>query len=211
MKLFKTINKSFENIHDNLSFDDTFHTTFDQNPDNLYLRLWELSNYSIVLGRSNQAEKELHLDLVQKDNIDIIKRSSGGGTVLLGPGCLSYTLFIPIAAHKRLKTITDSNLFIMERLKTVLDQAIKNIEIKGHTDLCIKNLKFSGNAQRRKRHSILFHGTLLYNFDLNLFHKYLAHPSKEPDYRKSRSHLKFVTNLNIKKDKLEDLVYQITL
>ena len=69
MKLFKTINKSFENIHDNLSFDDTFHTTFDQNPDNLYLRLWELNNYSIVLGRSNQAEKELNLDLVQKNNI----------------------------------------------------------------------------------------------------------------------------------------------
>ena len=58
-------------------------------------------------------------------------------------------------------------------------------------------LKFSGNSQRRRRRALLFHGTILYNFDLALITGLLRKPSSEPDYRASRSHELFVTNAPI--------------
>jgi lipoate-protein ligase A len=73
----------------------------------------------------------------------------------------------------------------------------RDVEVRGITDLAIGDLKFSGNAQRRKRHALIFHGTFLLNFDLELLSRLLAKPSKEPDYRVGREHGKFVLNLNV--------------
>jgi hypothetical protein len=56
-------------------------------------------------------------------------------------------------------------------------------------------LKFSGNAQRRRRHSLIFHGTILYGFDLALINELLRLPPKQPDYRGARDHAEFVRNV----------------
>jgi lipoate-protein ligase A len=71
------------------------------------------------------------------------------------------------------------------------------ISVRGHTDLCLGNLKFAGNSQRRRKNFLLFHGTLLLNCDLDLISELLLMPSLQPDYRASRSHEDFVINLNI--------------
>ena len=49
---------------------------------------------------------------------------------------------------------------------------------------------------------MLFHGTILYDFNLKEIENFLKHPPKEPGYRKSRTHLDFVRNIPIKKDEL---------
>jgi lipoate-protein ligase A len=72
-----------------------------------------------------------------------------------------------------------------------------NCAIRGHTDLVIGGRKFSGNSQRRRKHFLLFHGTFLLNFDLALIGNLLRMPSKQPDYRESREHADFLTNLNV--------------
>jgi lipoate---protein ligase len=69
--------------------------------------------------------------------------------------------------------------------------------IRGCTDLAINGIKFSGNSQRRRKHYLLFHGTFLLNFDLALISELLRMPSKQPDYRNSRRHDEFLTNLNL--------------
>jgi lipoate-protein ligase A len=71
------------------------------------------------------------------------------------------------------------------------------ISIRGHTDLCLGSEKIAGNAQRRRKKFLLFHGTLLLNCDLNCIGDLLLMPSLEPDYRARRSHEEFVTNLNL--------------
>ena len=75
------------------------------------------------------------------------------------------------------------------------------IAIRGHTDLAIGGRKFSGNSQRRRKHFLLFHGTFLLNFDLALIGELLRMPSKEPDYRESRKHADFLTNINVSAEK----------
>ncbi len=171
------------------------------------LRFWESPSPFIVLGRSNKKETELHLDKCIRDNIPIHRRSSGGGTVLQGPGCLNYALILTIPnSINPLTTITETNHYIMNKHKEALLSQLPNIAVSGITDLVINNKKFSGNAQRRKRHSLLFHGTFLLDFDISLITKYLKHPPKEPRYREGRSHTQFLTSIPLKKDHIKTLL-----
>ena len=63
--------------------------------------------------------------------------------------------------------------------------------------MCVDNVKFAGNSQRRRKYFLLFHGTILLNCDLSLISELLRMPSLQPDYRANRAHADFVTNLNV--------------
>jgi lipoate-protein ligase A len=76
--------------------------------------------------------------------------------------------------------------------------------VEGISDLTINGRKFSGNSQYRKSSCVLVHGTFLLNFDPELIERYLAAPAKQPAYRGGRSHVQFVTNLNIDSAELCD-------
>ncbi len=62
--------------------------------------------------------------------------------------------------------------------------------------------KFSGNSLRAKRTHFLYHGTLLYDFDLELMATCLRMPPRQPNYRSARSHQEFVTNLPLSRQQL---------
>lgn len=186
---------SLPSLADQLKYDATFHTLHTLHPQTVYLRIWEHPYYTVVLGRSNKAALETYDVYCHEEGIPIETRSSGGGCVLLGPGCLCYSLYLH-PSHKACHSITSTNHFIMETTCRALHPLNNHIHIAGFTDLCINNIKFSGNAQRRTREAILFHGTILYNFDLTKISRLLKHPSKEPDYRKKRTHAQFLCNLN---------------
>jgi len=104
------------------------------------------------------------------------------------------------------RNITAANQFIMEKNRAAIENifpqsAIRNpqsvISVRGHTDLCLGDLKFAGNSQRRRKNFLLFHGTLLLNCNLARIGELLLMPSLQPAYRASRPHEKFVTNLNL--------------
>jgi lipoate-protein ligase A len=95
-----------------------------------------------------------------------------------------------------LASITGTNEYIMTRNRDAIQRHVSGeVRIEGHTDLAIDGLKFSGNAQRRKRRWLLFHGTFLLDFALEKIDEVLRFPSKVPDYRAGRPHHAFVTNL----------------
>lgn len=71
------------------------------------------------------------------------------------------------------------------------------VEIRGGNDLAISGRKISGNAQHRKRHFTLVHGTVLLKMDVSVMEQVLPMPSKEPAYRRSRSHADFLMNLRV--------------
>jgi lipoate---protein ligase len=183
---------------DHLLYDDQHLDSLTSQNTSIYLRFWELSKYCVVLGRSNTKETEVYSKKAKEMNLEVLKRSSGGGTVILGPGCLCYSLFIP-TIFEPCNSISKTNNYVMTQLRDALIPHNSSIKIQGITDLCIKHKKFSGNAQRRLKNTLLFHGTFLYNFDLEIISKFLRHPSKEPEYRKNRDHANFITNLNIDK------------
>jgi len=193
----------------NLACDEALLDLCDENPDAETLRFWEPAQYFVVLGYANRAASEANLAACRAESIPVLRRCSGGGAVLQGPGCLNYSLVLAIARHPALHTIPDANRHILERQRRTLERLLaRPVSVQGVTDLsvdplrCSGNsqfpigpLKFSGNAQRRKRHALLFHGTLLLDFDIALVQKILPMPSRQPGYRQDRPHSQFLTNL----------------
>ena len=160
------------------------------------LRVWEPQRYFVVVGYANSVAVEVRRAECDRRRIPILRRCTGGGTVLQGPGCLNYSLVLRIDATPALHGITATNQFILERHQSVVSRVLKEtILARGHTDLAIGTLKISGNAQRRRRRFLLFHGCFLLNMDLSLIERALPMPSKQPDYRCDRAHRDFLVNL----------------
>lgn len=171
------------------------------------LRFWESPEPFVVVGYANKVATEVNVAACEARKIPILRRCSGGGTVMQGPGCLNYTLVLPITKDGPLHNIPVANQFIMRRNRAAIEWVIGNrqsvIAVRGHTDLAIGGRKFSGNSQRRRKHFLLFHGTFLLNFDLAIIGDLLRMPSKEPDYRESREHADFLTNINVSAEKVK--------
>lgn len=168
------------------------------------LRVWESQNYFVVLGHSNRIAAEVEIEACDRRGVPVLRRMSGGGTVLQGPGCLNYSLILNTAAHG-LKTIGDAFRFVLERHRDcIADLAGADVRIEGISDLTLAGRKFSGNAQYRKSRFVLVHGTFLLNFDLPLIEDCLRMPVKQPSYRVARPHLEFIVNLNISSSKVQD-------
>jgi lipoate-protein ligase A len=162
------------------------------------LRFWEPKECFVVVGYSNEVAREVKLAACRKAGLEVLRRCSGGGTVLQGPGCLNYSLVLTIQEQTPLATIPGANRHIMAAHRTALSGLLRQpVEVQGCTDLTLGGLKFSGNAQRRKRRALLFHGTFLLRFDLTLMDCYLNLPSRQPDYRQGRPHGSFLMNLDV--------------
>jgi lipoate-protein ligase A len=182
------------------------------------LSFWESSRPFIVLGYSNNVHTEVNQPACERLGIPILRRVSGGGTVLQGPGVLNYSLVLRAAENSPLASITGANRFIMQRNADALTRLLKVqpatcnpnhvVTVQGHTDLAIAGRKFSGNAQRRKRTHLLFHGTILLQVDLDLIEQVLPSPSLQPDYRLSRSHRDFLTPFPAKTSELKTALEQ---
>ena len=169
------------------------------------MRLWESSTYFVVLGLSKKIIDDVHEQNCINDGIPILKRCSGGGTVLQGPGCFNYSYILPIGLNDQLSSLNQTTTYILNLVKDTLSSKVSGITLSGISDLAINKVKFSGNAQRRLKHAILFHGTILYNFKLPLINDYLKEPPIQPDYREQRTHQEFVRNILISSDELISL------
>jgi len=166
------------------------------------LRLWEWPALAVVLGSGCQFAEETNEDACRADGVPILRRSSGGGTVLLGPGCLCYSLVLRFARSPALAEIRPSYHAILAQVAEAL--GVPGVEQAGISDLAASGRKFSGNAQQRKRHHLLHHGTILYKFDLTRISRYLRPPPRQPDYRAGREHESFVRNLEVPRFQLAD-------
>jgi lipoate---protein ligase len=166
------------------------------------LRLWEQPSLAVVLGAGCRLADDVDEAACRADRVSILRRSSGGGTVLLGAGCLLYTLVLDSERAPELAGIRSSYAYILERVAAALPQG-NGVEPAGISDLAAAGRKFSGNAQQRKRRFLLHHGTLLYAFDLSLVGRYLALPVRQPEYRVGRDHAAFLRNLDAPADEIE--------
>jgi lipoate-protein ligase A len=170
------------------------------------LLFWEPRETFVVVGYANKVATEVNVAACEQRGVPIFRRCSGGGTVVQLPGGLNYSLILRIDEHSPTHNISSTNDYIMEKncaaIESLSDKlktqnSKPKISVRGHTDLCLGDLKFAGNSQRRRKNFLLFHGTLLLNCDLHLITELLQMPSLQPDYRASRSHAEFVTNLNL--------------
>jgi len=193
---------------DNLACDEALLNWSEAGDGGEILRFWEPREHFIVVGYANQVESEVNTVACRARGVPVLRRCSGGGTVLQGPGCLNYALILNIAERPALASISSVNRFIMERnaqvLQSVLGDGLPAIAVRGHTDLALGERKFSGNSQRRLKRTLLFHGTFLLHLDLALMTELLRMPTRQPDYRHHRGHIDFLTSLNMRPTPLKN-------
>jgi len=194
----KYLDLTLPSAAENLACDEALLDWLEEKGEPEVLRVWEPREHFVVLGYANKARLEVELEACRKRRIPILRRCSGGGTVLQGPGCLNYSLLLKIVGAPALQSISQTNRFIMQRNAEALASLLRrSVDVQGFTDLTLGTLKFSGNAQRRKRGWILFHGTFLLDFKIEFMGDVLRFPSKHPAYRQHRSHGEFLTQLQL--------------
>ena len=162
------------------------------------IRLWESPVPFVVLGRSCEAAHEVRSGV----DIPVLRRSTGGGTVLQGPGCLNYTLILSMENRHELRAVDRS-------YEVVLAWVVRTLALPGlgvrESDIVLGERKVSGNAQRRSHAWLLHHGTLLYEaFDLAQVERVQTEPVRRPAYREDRTHKEFLTKMPLTRQQIVD-------
>lgn len=170
------------------------------------LRFWQTEDHFIVLGRAREASKDCFLDRCARGGVKVIRRISGGGTVLQAPGCFNYSAVLSYARNEEYRNIRRCYFSILTRLAGAFNKKGHDVRFFPISDLALKEKKISGNAQARKRKYFLHHGTFLFDLDIDKVTYYIRHPSTEPEYRRRRKHSDFLTNVPVKAAELEDLI-----
>jgi lipoate-protein ligase A len=187
-----------------LALDEALLNLRENEPGDGFLRFWEPSEPCVILGRTNSTEREIRLDRCRALGIPVFRRSSGGGTVVQGPGCLNFSLVLNTSADRRLANAVTTNHYVLELNAGVIGALTgETVRVSGSSDLTIGGRKISGNAQRRRLRSLLFHGCILLDFDVALVEEILPLPSRQPAYREGRSHTEFLRNLRVPADALK--------
>jgi lipoate-protein ligase A len=164
------------------------------------LRLWESARPFVCLGSNGKVADDVDADACAADGVPVLRRVSGGGTVLQGPGCLNFTVILPYDRDPELRGIHGSYRYILGRVAAALGTGV---EMLGGSDLTVGGgRKIGGNAQRRLSRVLLHHGTLLHGFDIAAMARYLREPPKRPDYRGARTHGEFAVNLALPGDEI---------
>ncbi len=161
------------------------------------LRLWESKQTAVIIGRSSKINDEVDVAACERESVPVLRRCSGGTSVVIGPGCLMYSVVLNYDQHPALRMVDEAHRFVLGKVADAVRTSVPSVDLQGTSDLTMGERKFSGNSLRCKRNHLLYHGTLLYDFPLDTISRLLKTPPRQPDYRGSRDHRDFVTNLNV--------------
>lgn len=147
---------------------------------------------AIVMGISGQPNRLLNLDLLKKNPIPLIKRYSGGGTVVVDPS----TIFVTFICNSDSRGVAPFPKEIMKWSETMYRPFFR-IPAFGlrENDYVLGDKKFGGNAQYIQKQRWVHHTSFLWDFAHETMN-YLLLPEKRPVYRQDRSHLDFLCRLS---------------
>lgn len=155
--------------------------------------LWIPDKSYIVLGASNKAKDAVNEEPTLQDNITVLKRRTGGQTVMLTPNNLIISAVITDESVMKPKDVFNS--FNKHIIGAIAKKHAAKFATRGISDIAIGELKILGSSMYRGRGYLFYHAVLNFNEPSTTFQKYLKHPNNEPDYRKGRLHHQFVTSL----------------
>jgi lipoate-protein ligase A len=144
---------------------------------------------AIVMGISGIPEKLLDRNRVSKDNIPVIKRFSGGGTVYVD----RHTVFATLICNRSTLNIPLQPQPILQWSETFYRSFFNVLSLR-ENDYVMGDKKFGGNAQYIQKNRWLLHTSFLWDYSPEKM-RYLLLPEKRPQYRKDRSHADFLCAL----------------
>lgn len=165
-------------------------------PSQPWLRVYEPRDVRVVIGRGQDPTRELNLEALCADGVPVHRRVSGGGAVVLAPGMLVVTLRLPPCAGGAPAVFALVNALLTP---AVVAAGGPVTALCGHGDLAIETTagprKVLGASLRVWSGGAAWLGALLVADATPFMERYLAAPSREPDYRQGRGHSTFCTHL----------------
>lgn len=139
----------------NQAFEDYVFRTFREDE---VLLLWR-NRPAVVVGCYQNICREVHVRALLEQNVPVVRRMSGGGTVYHDLGNLNYTLITG-----------QSGALDYDRCLAPVLRALNALGVpaqKSRTcDMTVDGKKISGSAQKIANGRVLHHGTLLFDADL---------------------------------------------
>jgi lipoate-protein ligase A len=129
------------------------------------LRFWGWTEPTLVLGSNQAVSNELDLAAVERNRFSIVRRLSGGGTMLAEPRrTITWSLVTPqepVAGMSFVESFAYLDRWAVETLRTLgVDAGYQPIN-----DIVSPTGKIAGAAQARRHGALLHHVTMAYSMD----------------------------------------------
>lgn len=123
--------------------------------------LWRTSP-TIMIGRFQNTIEEINKDYVNEKNMNVVRRNSGGGAIYTDPGIWQFSFIVKDYEKGKIdfKTFVDPVIEALKKMGV-------NAELTGRNDILVENKKICGNAQFMKSKSVVHHGSILFDADIN--------------------------------------------
>ncbi len=153
--------------------------------------LFYVNDPCVVLGRTRKVGNDLTAEALAQPQGFLSRRRSGGGTVYHDRNNLNFSVILPRDFPGLPQGPKDAACFVLKSVVDALGGTEAGAAIERISDVTVKGLKVSGNAQYRGRRVLLHHGTLLLRADVPVIVRWLKLPPERPDVK----HEDFVTDL----------------
>lgn len=159
-----------------------------------------INNPSVIIGKHQSAHREVNTKFIIENDIPVIRRISGGGTVFHDKGNLNFTFIRQSETGKQV----DFRKYTQPVIDFLLSLGVE-AKFEGKNDLKVGGFKISGNAEHVHRNRVLHHGTLLFNTSLDMLRNSLRKDTSCYITRAVESNHSSVMNLNEKLNSFRDI------
>ncbi|KAB2073308.1 hypothetical protein ES319_A07G073900v1 [Gossypium barbadense] len=148
---------------------------------------------TVVMGVLGKPAELLEIESVLDDQVPVIRRFTGGGTVIVDHGTVFVTFICNKEAVPNLQPYPRPIMSWSSSLYGKVFQGIGDFHLR-ENDYVFGNHKFGGNAQSITKNRWIHHTSFLWDFNVQNM-SYLKHPKRAPAYRSARSHLDFICRM----------------
>ncbi|GFP99354.1 lipoate-protein ligase lplj [Phtheirospermum japonicum] len=148
---------------------------------------------TIVMGISGKPKELVEIESVLRDDIPVIRRFTGGGTVIVDQGTIFVTFICNKDAVPGLQSYPQPIMSWSSQIYMSVFQGIGDFRLR-ENDYVLGDRKFGGNAQSITKNRWVHHTSFLWDYEMSNM-GYLKLPKRAPEYRQERDHLEFICRM----------------